>query len=643
MTQIEDDPEQQLADAQRAIQVKIAATKNLISASKKELSAANKLPLEAHPDKPQRVDAVTKKIELLQVSLFELESDLKDLTRTKDDETEEKIQAALHSVRTNIIETNNSVAYIISDDRFISIKDYSCSRGAQNVVIDKFEPSVFVKHVANITKLKSWHLPIPRVIDLFNSVDRSFTHSRFTINTVNWDKDVYKPIEHMRNYFIDKLQLTADEDEFATDSVHYFDWLMYSLSGGKQENKEHLERWIVHKIINYHKAVTTPDVIVVGHVGGNGKGIIQAIIRIMLPAILSGNANTKTLTNNFNAIMLGKLIVFFDDQVSKEIPLDVVKQLAGSETMIFEEKGKDQFNGEKTHSSAWFAQQLPFRLTPAGQEGGVDRRFSVMRTNITFLESIRKHMLESTGVAISVEDSKDHAEVIVSNVLLNRICIAKWFQTLLQKYPDINSDYSLKALHGQDYHYFLDQQKDRLEEIFKDLIKPVIENGGAVPIFVIREIIRLSNETIPHQITLKKKLSELASQNKIELVFGRRFVEIMSNTSITKMQASAITMKGNTVAVPAFDWSLVSSKAFKKPGKGEDYINDEDFIFGVKTVSDDPDDMGDLFGEDETEAAVEDAAPLNEQPVVEEVVQQDTNNQTQAAIAVREFIKNRRR
>lgn len=583
----ESDPEQQLEDTKRAIQSKIAATKNLLNAAKKDLRDAQKLPLESHADKPQRIKAAENNIATLQGSLFDLESDFKDLNRTRDDETEEKIQAALHHITTEVIDKDASMAYIIKDKEFITIVENSTVREKQNVTIDKYDPISFIQLLAAKTKLKSWHLPTHRVIDVFNSCNRSYKMVRFTIDNARWDKDVYQPIAHMREHFIDKLRFTAEEDELAANSVHYFDWLMYSLSGGKDENKEHIERWIVQKIINYNKAVTTPDLVIVGHVGGNGKGIIQAIVRIMLPAILSGNANTKTLTNNFNAIMLGKLIVFFDDQISKEIPLDVVKQLAGSDTMIFEEKGKDQFNGEKTHSSAWFAQQLPFRLTPAGQEGGVDRRFSVMRTNITFLESIRKFMKEQTGQYISVEESKDFAEAIVSGVLLNRICIAKWFQELLKKYPDITGDYVLKALHGEDYHYFLDQQKDRLEEIFKELIVPTIEAGGAVPMLVIREILRLSHENIPHDKTLNKKLTELASQSKIDIQCGRRSIDIKGHGGSAKLQTSAIVKKGNMDSSPEFDWELVSRVVFKKPGKGEVYISEDDFVFGVKNASDD--------------------------------------------------------
>jgi hypothetical protein len=185
------------------------------------------------------------------------------------------------------------------------------------------------------------------------------------------------------------------------------------------------------------------------------------------------------------------------------------------------------------------------------------------------------------------------------------VCIAKWFQRLLKKYPDIDSDYVLKALHGQDYHYFLDQQKDRLEEIFKELIIPTIEAGGAVPLLVIREILRLSHEHIPHDKTLNKKLNELASQNKIDIQCGRRYVSIEGHASTTRIQNAVIVKKGNVASCPVFDWSLVSSKAFKKPGKGEEYISEDNFVFGVKNIADDTDMFSDMDVVDEPDETEE--------------------------------------
>ena len=54
----------------------------------------------------------------------------------------------------------------------------------------------------------------------------------------------------MEQYFIDQVSFTPEQATAVANTVQFFDWLMYSLSGGRAENQEHIERWILHKIIN---------------------------------------------------------------------------------------------------------------------------------------------------------------------------------------------------------------------------------------------------------------------------------------------------------------------------------------------------------------------------------------------------------
>jgi len=578
------DPVAILDDAKEAIQKQIGATKILKKDAEKKLREIEKLNIETIPDKPQRVEEQKKVVNGLNDKLVELEIDLKNLNRTREDENEEKIQASLYTVAENWIKIDSSTAYVVEDQEFIFIRDYSNDPAEQNVQLKKLEPARFVELLAADLGVKSWHLPTHRLKDLFNEQNRTFHMSRYSINPSKWKNNhVYLPIVHMEKYFIDKMPVVLD---LTDPDLKYWDWLMYSLSGGKKQNQDHIERWILHKIKNYRKAVTTPDIVIVGHVGGNGKGIIQAIIRLMLPAMLSGKANSKTLNGNFNAIMMGKLIVFFDDQNSKEIPLEVVKQLAGADTMIFEPKGKDQYEGEKTHSSAWFNNELPFRLTPAGQEGGVDRRFSIMRTNITFLESIRYH-LNLEGVEVDVEQSKDLAEVIVSEKLLNRNVIGKIFKLLEQRHPEVNEDYTLKPLHGEDYQYFLEQQANSLEIIWKDLVTPIIQAGGCVPTFIIKELLRHMEGRSPADKTLNKRITELSQQYKIDIGSERSYIDIRSPKITIKKQCYIYRPKDTKKWTDhGFDWNLVSNLIYTgDQPKDHPLIHEDNLVFGVTSNS----------------------------------------------------------
>lgn len=585
------DPTLKLEEAKLEIQQKLTHGKLLLKQQQKDLRTIEKSDGAVFTDKNDRIIAKSKEIQTTIETITELEFDLKSLSRTKDDENEEKIQAALFKVA-EWLKKNQSVSYVIDRDDFVYVTNYSTSDKKPNVLFRTVEPNKFIKELALTLQLKAWHLPVPRVIDLFNSVGKTFHMSRFSIDERMWnDNKIYLPIKHMEQYFINND--VVEEQGYS----EYFDWLMYSLSGGKRENVEHLERWIVHKVINYRKAVTTPDLVVVGHVGGNGKGILQAMVRLMFPATLSGKANTKTLNGNFNAIMLGKLVVFFDDQETSEIPLEVVKQLAGAESMIFEEKGKDQYEGEKTHSSAWFSNKLPFKLTPAGKEGGVDRRFSIMRTNITYLESIRIHYPVGDGHEITIEECKDVAENIVRDYLINRVELARWFKELQRRYPEIDENYTLKPLHGEDYRFFLEQQSNTIDQIWEKLVIPTINNGGCIPVFVIKELIRhLGGENWGDK-RLVAQIKQISAEGNLDIVLERHSIDITPSNMSSKKQCVVIRPRdGKKWLDHSFDWSTVSRSPYKSGRAAhEQIITEDDLCFGAVAddidINDEVDDM----------------------------------------------------
>ena len=574
------DPVDQLEDTKIAISKKIAAAKILLSAENRKLRSIEKANVEIVTDKAQKILDQTAVITKLTDSLAELEIDLKDLSRTRDDENEEKIQGALNAVALQWLKDNPSAGYIIGDEKFIYVENYSSSKEKMNVLVRELDPKVFCEELGNSLKIPSWHLPPQRLKHLFSEMDKSFNLSRYTIDPKRWNHKVYSPIKNMVDFFIDK-----DVGEEGEQHSRYFDVLMYSLSGGKKENQDHIEQWILHKIINYDKSVSTPDMVLVGHVGGNGKGIIQGIIRQMIPTCLSGRANTKTMNGNFNAIMLGKLVVFYDDQNSKEILLEKVKEIAGADSFIVELKGRDQYEAENTHNSAWFCNILPFPLSPAGQEGGVDRRFSIMRTSITFLESLIRDRKEQ-GFETTMEEAKDIAEFVVSTILLNRVEIGKWFRHLLKKHP-VDKNFTLKPLHGEDYHYFLERQQSSYDVIWRDLVGPLLKEGKLTPIFVIKELIRHMDGRVVGDKTIVGKMKDLAAQYREEVSFERIYIDISPRSSDKKKQCAVIQRTKSTDNT--FDWSLVSNADFCSVARNENLIEEDNLVFGVKANSDDED------------------------------------------------------
>lgn len=157
------DPIQELEQAKIEIKKKISAQKTTIQYEKKELTRLRNLPLEFNPNKPTLVKDQEEKINLMNGNLTELEHDLKNLDKTRDDENEEKIQAALHQLKTKWLDVMTNSSYIIQDEEYIHIDDYSTDRRDQNVQIRKYKPKQFSEFLSKTLKVPSWHLPEIRV------------------------------------------------------------------------------------------------------------------------------------------------------------------------------------------------------------------------------------------------------------------------------------------------------------------------------------------------------------------------------------------------------------------------------------------------------------------------------------------------
>ena len=183
-----------------------------------------------------------------------------------------------------------------------------------------------------------------------------------------------------------------------------------------------------------------------------------------------------------------------------------------------------------------------------------------------------------------MEDSKDRAEEIVRDYLLNRVCIAAWFKHLQAKHPEVNSSFALKPLHGEDYNYFLNQQSDSLDSVFRDLILPIVQAGGCVPIFVVKELMRHTDGFVTKDSKISKRLNELASQYKLDIASERTQTVITSGPSVnTRYQCTVVRpLNPKQWTDHTFDWTQVSSVAYTGPvSAGQDLIKENELVYGV--------------------------------------------------------------
>jgi hypothetical protein len=115
-----------------------------------------------------------------------------------------------------------------------------------------------------------------------------------------------------------------------------------------------------------------------------------------------------------------------------------------------------------------------------GSNGGEDRRYSVMSTDIV-LEDI----LIDAGFA------RDAARVwlndLAQNLVKNREEVARWLAHIIQKHQ-VQDLQDLPALHGEDYNNRFEEQKDAVTQAF-DAIQPEFMRQGFIPVTVLTDFV----------------------------------------------------------------------------------------------------------------------------------------------------------
>src|ERR1035441_4635756 len=273
---------------------KALAVKKLdLGRSKKAYTKVESSTLLTPEEKETKLKAIQTEIDNSIEEIVVLEDAKATMKAEVTDDDEKKILVALNTIRSEMFRDFKSLSYIIKEGEFVFISDRATTRTVQNVVLSKYNPNQFVEVVANILKLHIADLPPLRVKQLFMDNQRAFEDVRFTIKNSLWDStDIFLPFEHFKEFFISNFKFESDDIQ-PDDSmiIDYYDQLIYSIGGGKSENIEHIELWILQKIINYQKQLTTPDLVIVADVGANGKGILMGIMKRMIPGQLVGQAN----------------------------------------------------------------------------------------------------------------------------------------------------------------------------------------------------------------------------------------------------------------------------------------------------------------------------------------------------------------
>ena len=489
-----------------------------------------------------------------QQEIDKLTAEKAELQAELDAIVEQKKASAKASLGQVIID--NVIAYIASDDKYVMIRNYSKTEKRVNLdirTLTKIEIQGVLNKLSGVAGRFDNLQPI-EIRQCFESVGRSYLIKTSSFDDIKWRSDeVYNTILEQRKFW-------APIDR-GDDYDPCFDELMYSLGGGKQENIEHIEKWVAFKYLYPEKCKTMPGLNITGKPGGNGKGMFTDMLRSIFTGQGVSLVRAKNLTGGFNAIMEGKVVTILDDEDKGKFPNSELKQAQGNSSAIIEPKGVDAYSIDNTSTMVVLDNTGLVKLVGGGS-GGEDRRWSIILTELALLESLQKrHQMTET-------EAKEFAEWMGEHVLNDRIACSKWIAAMIKRHS-VDKMQVLAPLHGSDYVNRLNEQKDNWAEIFEDIL-PIFVNQGVMPFDFIKQIVEIkTDQKITQARALSQRFDEFLSRKGLKNIekhtdftttigFGKMF-------QTERLKGSVRRLEGSTAN--KFDYALISTEPYNKKKK----------------------------------------------------------------------------
>lgn len=465
------------------------------------------------------------------------------------DDIENSIKSAAKDALTELIQKNH-IAYIASDGKYILITDYSKDPRRVNLK----EEIVTYQHLKgmlnNLAKSpgKFSNFTEDDLRTVFEKAGKSYQIKTSSFHASKWNEE----------YVFNSLKVQSEFWAPETDDTNYhplFDDLMYCLCGGKQENIEHLEKWIVMKRLHPEKCNTIPHLNITGKPGGNGKGIFMAFLASLFTPNSVYKGDVKELSGGFNSAWEGRIIINLDDEEEKQFPHASMKKSTGSNEIRIEPKGVNAYTVDATFSLIVTDNTGIVKLVGGGI-GGEDRRWSIISTELVLLDYLSKKY------ELTLHETKTLVEYFVTEFVENRIEISKYHSSLIKKHDGHNMT-TLLALHGQDYYKRIEEQKDQYQEIFEQVL-PIFLDQGIIPYEFLKQIVEASLDIKIKGNKFSEKFDEFLSRHGVKGVEN-----VDARTRITwKGQFTGDVLKKKVRRLndqyTEFDYSLISSNEYDK-------------------------------------------------------------------------------
>lgn len=438
----------------------------------------------------------------------------------------------------------NHVSYNVLSNKYIFCKDMGDnSRGVINPVFQNFEGG---RSTTAFSKMIDKYL-----FDAQHNIQKLFltknkTHYQETASflTAKWTPaNVYNKASVIRKFWLEPVF----EQPYDPD----LDMLIYCVAGGKQENIEHLEKWIAYKYFWPERSANTPNLDLGGSPGGNGKTILIEMMKTIFTPNCVVPAVAKELKDGFNASWELAVILHFDEPEEKELPASKMKNATGGVEQRVERKGVDAYSSDRNYSIVATSNNPlgVFKLAGSGTSGE-DRRYSVINTDKPLVdEAIARYN-------ITEEEARARISTLASKKIRDRADIARWLgaQILKHNVPAIDM---LPPLHGQDYKQRFEDQKTSWDTIF-DQVLPAFIKCGVISVNILIDIITAVTEpkTLPNSRTVKSAFKSYLTRNRIAFEEAKQQrVDLAFGGHIMSTQQSFVFRTDPTAG--QFDWDLV--------------------------------------------------------------------------------------
>jgi hypothetical protein len=269
-------------------------------------------------------------------------------------------------------------------------------------------------------------------------------------------------------YYLNLLEWDFCQPVESPNYHWFFDVLISSIGGGKQENITHIERLILNKYL--HPEDQMLPALVLNDRGRTGKGLLA---EILLPTVfgkdlVAVNIDIKNYIGNFNSVSIGKAVIAINETNDHEqIDMNALKSKLMTSTIVCNEKNKPEYFTNVTCLVIIQSNEFQGAMRVTGDPS--DDRLSIVNGGIPIYDILVKDSRLNIPNKTSKICEDWIKSVAIPTILQDKTEVGKWLYCMYQKHGDVQNT---SCLHGADYKKLLGVQQpfhiEIIEAIFND-------------------------------------------------------------------------------------------------------------------------------------------------------------------------------